>query len=449
MAGFANYMAPVLVGAPDMAFPRLNNVSFWLLPPAVILLLASVFVEQGMGSGWTMYMPLTGVQSHSGGSVDLAVFSLHLSGISSMLGAMNIITTLVNMRAPGLGFHRLPLFAWAMLLQSIIIILCIPVLAGSLESCYTLILLPALICCSLVLLLSMPAQDDSLSHEIVHLKGPNDCLLTVNFLPLWFCQYLAGLFEGDGTLSLPLTGKNMLYPHVEIAFAQHDRPLAEWIMKTLNTGSIKNKKGSKSCVYVIGSLSGLWTFLLAVNGHLRTGKYYRMLDLLAILNIRSGTYFTMLSVCVSSLFNSYWLAGFSDADASFQVRLTLGVRFPRVAVTFELVQSIWTLLGHTNLGIMMAIHQAFQMGNMLELIRMMVHPQFRLRASSVMSVALVRLYFDAHPLLSSKRHDYQDWKRINDLMLSKTALSNLEEVAALKGRMNAKRTHPVDWSHLP
>jgi cytochrome c oxidase subunit 1 len=86
MAGFANYMAPVLVGAPDMAFPRLNNVSFWLLPPAIVLILASVFVEQGMGSGWTMYMPLTGVQSHSGGSVDLAVFSLHLSGISSMLG---------------------------------------------------------------------------------------------------------------------------------------------------------------------------------------------------------------------------------------------------------------------------------------------------------------------------------------------------------------------------
>jgi len=137
MAGFANYMAPVLVGAPDMAFPRLNNISFWLLPPAVILLLASVFVEQGMGSGWTMYMPLTGVQSHSGGSVDLAVFSLHLSGISSMLGAMNIITTIVNMRAPGLGFHRLPLFAWAMLLQSIIIILCIPVLAGALTMILT------------------------------------------------------------------------------------------------------------------------------------------------------------------------------------------------------------------------------------------------------------------------------------------------------------------------
>jgi heme/copper-type cytochrome/quinol oxidase subunit 1 len=117
-----------------MAFPRLNNVSFWLLPPAICLLLASIFVEQGMGSGWTMYMPLTGVQSHSGGSVDLAVFSLHLSGISSMLGAMNLITTIVNMRAPGITMHRLPLFVWAMLAQSVIIILCIPVLAGTQKS---------------------------------------------------------------------------------------------------------------------------------------------------------------------------------------------------------------------------------------------------------------------------------------------------------------------------
>lgn len=71
-----------------MAFPRLNNVSFWLLPPAIILILASVFVEDGMGTGWTMYMPLTGIMSHSGGAVDLAIFSLHLSGISSMLGTL-------------------------------------------------------------------------------------------------------------------------------------------------------------------------------------------------------------------------------------------------------------------------------------------------------------------------------------------------------------------------
>jgi cytochrome c oxidase subunit 1 len=137
MAGFGNYMVPVLIGAPDMAFPRLNNVSFWVLPPAIILFLASVFVEQGMGTGWTMYVPLTGVQAHSGGSVDLAIFALHLSGISSMLGAMNIVTTILNMRAPGMTLHKMPLFVWAMLMQSIIIILCIPVLAGALTMILT------------------------------------------------------------------------------------------------------------------------------------------------------------------------------------------------------------------------------------------------------------------------------------------------------------------------
>ncbi|WWD00537.1 cytochrome c oxidase subunit 1 [Kwoniella sp. B9012] len=82
-------------------------------------------------------MPITGVQSHSGGSVDLAIFSLHLSGISSLLGACNIITTIINMRAPGMTLHKMPLFVWAMLMQSIIVILCIPVLAGALTMIIT------------------------------------------------------------------------------------------------------------------------------------------------------------------------------------------------------------------------------------------------------------------------------------------------------------------------
>jgi hypothetical protein len=80
-----------MVGGPDMAFPRLNNISFWLLPPSLILLVFSACIEGGVGTGWTLYPPLAGVQSHSGPSVDLAIFALHLAGVSSLLGAINFM----------------------------------------------------------------------------------------------------------------------------------------------------------------------------------------------------------------------------------------------------------------------------------------------------------------------------------------------------------------------
>ena len=83
-----------------MAFPRLNNISFWLLPPSLILLAGSMFVEQGAGTGWTIYPPLASIQAHSGGAVDMAIFSLHLAGVSSILSSINFITTIINMRVP-------------------------------------------------------------------------------------------------------------------------------------------------------------------------------------------------------------------------------------------------------------------------------------------------------------------------------------------------------------
>ncbi len=113
--GLANWMIPMMIGAPDMALPRLNNLSFWLLPAAGTMLIMSMIVPfLGFGTpintGWTLYPPLS-IQSRMG--MDMLIFTVHILGISSILGSINIIATIVNMRAPGLTMMKLPMFVWA------------------------------------------------------------------------------------------------------------------------------------------------------------------------------------------------------------------------------------------------------------------------------------------------------------------------------------------------
>ena len=136
IGGFGNWILPLMLGSPDISFPRLNNLSFWLLPTAILLILDACFVDIGAGTSWTVYPPLRTL-GHPGRRVDLAIFSLHCAGVRSILGGINFMCTTKNLRSRSISLEHISLFVWTVFVTVFLLVLSLPVLAGAITMLLT------------------------------------------------------------------------------------------------------------------------------------------------------------------------------------------------------------------------------------------------------------------------------------------------------------------------
>lgn len=222
-----------------------------------------------------------------------------------MLGGINIITTILNMRAPGMTLHKMPLFVWAMLFQSIIIVMAIPVLAGefapalNLAVCWKTLKLEVLVQ-TVTIFVDVTMGNQQVTYDCLNYLGNlNDCapelsIYNVSSISMFgFGSYLAGLIEGDGTIVVPKEERSrkgiLNYPSIQIVFPLKDFPLCQYVQKLIGYGSISKKKQSARYILSINNIDGLITVINLINGKIRGSKYNQLILLINFINNKLKT----------------------------------------------------------------------------------------------------------------------------------------------------------------